>query len=195
MARKKQLSKELVLAAAVEVLKERGEDGINARAIAAKMHCSTQPIYSSFGSMEELKFELEREAERRYSEYAKKDVGGERSGYFKYGKNFLTFAKDDSAMFKYLYLRRRKDADFRVDDVNLEDILDGMQAIYGMPREQAEKFHRSMAIFVYGIGVMIATGYGSFDDDKLAELLNTQFWGLLNVMFPDKAKQLLEQEK
>ncbi|MEI3065320.1 MAG: TetR family transcriptional regulator [Oscillospiraceae bacterium] len=46
--------------AAVEVLREGGFSAVNARSVAKKLGCSTQPIYSSFQNMDELKAALPR---------------------------------------------------------------------------------------------------------------------------------------
>ena len=54
----KKISKETVIDAAVDVLREDGFSAINARSVAKKLGCSTQPIYHSFRNMEELKTAL-----------------------------------------------------------------------------------------------------------------------------------------
>lgn len=51
----KKISREEIIEAAVDVLREGGVDSINARSVAKKLGCSTQPIYLSFQNMEELK--------------------------------------------------------------------------------------------------------------------------------------------
>ena len=47
----KKVSKEKIIDAAVEVLRDGGFSAINARSVAKKLGCSTQPIYLSFQSM------------------------------------------------------------------------------------------------------------------------------------------------
>ena len=54
----KKVSKEKIIDAAVEVLRDGGFSAINARSVAKKLGCSTQPIYLSFQSMDELKAAL-----------------------------------------------------------------------------------------------------------------------------------------
>lgn len=51
----KKVPREEIVDAAVEVLREGGAAAINARSVAKKLGCSTQPIYLSFRSMDELK--------------------------------------------------------------------------------------------------------------------------------------------
>lgn len=49
----KKISKEKIIEAAVAVLRDGGFPAVNARSVAQKLGCSTQPIYASFRSMEE----------------------------------------------------------------------------------------------------------------------------------------------
>ena len=44
----RKVSKEQIIDAAVEVLRDDGFSAINARSVAKKLGCSTQPIYFSF---------------------------------------------------------------------------------------------------------------------------------------------------
>ena len=54
----RKVSKEQIIDAAVEVLRDDGFSAINARSVAKKLGCSTQPIYFSFKNMDELKAAL-----------------------------------------------------------------------------------------------------------------------------------------
>ena len=54
----RKVSKEQIIDAAVDVLRDDGFSAINARSVAKKLGCSTQPIYFSFRNMEELKAAL-----------------------------------------------------------------------------------------------------------------------------------------
>ena len=54
MPPKIKITREKIIGAALSLVREVGEEGINARAIAARLDASTQPIFSNFSSMEEL---------------------------------------------------------------------------------------------------------------------------------------------
>ena len=55
MPPKRKVTKEEIVKTAVELVRERGAEAVNARAIATVLDCSTQPIFSNFRTMEELK--------------------------------------------------------------------------------------------------------------------------------------------
>ena len=49
------ITKEMVIDAAFEVAREAGAENINARTVAKKLNCSTQPVMYHFATIEELK--------------------------------------------------------------------------------------------------------------------------------------------
>ena len=58
MGRKTQITREMILNAAYELLDEAGIGAVAIKLIAERLGCSTQPISWHFGSMTELKKEL-----------------------------------------------------------------------------------------------------------------------------------------
>ena len=55
MPPKSKISKEDIVSAGVDLVRRSGEKGLNARNLAAALGCSTQPIFTNFPSMEELR--------------------------------------------------------------------------------------------------------------------------------------------
>ena len=51
MPPKVKITKEEITAAALELLRQRGMEAINARAVAKELGCSTQPIFSNYSTM------------------------------------------------------------------------------------------------------------------------------------------------
>ncbi len=55
MPLKLKIAKETVLQAAYDIARTEGMEGVHARAIAQRLHCSIQPIFANFSNMQELK--------------------------------------------------------------------------------------------------------------------------------------------
>ena len=58
MPPKVKISKENIIAAAINLIRSEGTEAVNARTLAASLNCSTQPIFSNFATMEELQKEV-----------------------------------------------------------------------------------------------------------------------------------------
>ena len=84
----KKVTREKIVDAAVRVLQEDGYSAVNARSVAKKLGCSTQPIYSEFQNMEELKAALTARAvemhEKRVRDFLRGYEGSD-SRYSGYG--------------------------------------------------------------------------------------------------------------
>ena len=108
MAPKVKITKEEIVAAAIELVRQRGEVALNARNIATALNCSTQPIFSNFSSMEELRMEVITAADQLCNQYIKKEVEGEAYPAYKAtGMAYIRFAKEERELFKLLYMRDR----------------------------------------------------------------------------------------
>ena len=81
-------SREQIIDAAVAILRDEGFSAINARSVAKKLGCSTQPIYFSFKNMDELKAALTERAIELHTQRVRDSLRaheGSDSRYSSYG--------------------------------------------------------------------------------------------------------------
>ena len=69
MARKEQISKQMILEGAFELVRQQGIEMLTARKLAAHIGCSTQPIFRVYSNMEELEKEVFVKAKTFYENY------------------------------------------------------------------------------------------------------------------------------
>ena len=48
------ITREDIITASMDLVREQGTEGLTTRALAKKLNCSTQPIFSNFPNMESL---------------------------------------------------------------------------------------------------------------------------------------------
>lgn len=171
MAAKKRIGREEILAAATAVIRQNGASSLTMRRIAEQLGCSTQPLYSEFGSQEQLIEALTAYVRQRF-------LSAVCSSYRDFGRVFLRFAGEEKELFRFLYLRRRKPEETAVGDINLERTLELLMRSLEMDRKQAEQMHRQMQYYCYGLGTMIATGYRTMTQTEIDREL-TDFFSLL----------------
>ena len=103
----RRISRDAIVDAAVEVLREGGFSAVNARSVAKKLGCSTQPIYSSFQNMDELKAALRARAIALHTQRVQDSLRaheGNDTRYSSYGMGFVKFAAEEKQLFRWLYL-------------------------------------------------------------------------------------------
>ena len=69
MAPKNKFTKEQIVAAALNVVREGGISSLTAKTLAEKLGTSTRPIFTAFATMDNLKNEMRSAAENTYKEY------------------------------------------------------------------------------------------------------------------------------
>ena len=182
----KKVSKEAIIDAAVEVLREGGAAAINARSVAKKLGCSTQPIYLSFQNMDELKAAMTQRAIALHTRYVRdslrvhEDSGScysQYSRYSSYGMGFVKFAAEEKHLFRWLYLDGEQFAPYQ-DDVLLLEIIAAMVSEYGYTEELAGKLHRDMAYYSYGLAILANTGHLNLTDEELLAAFRREFTAL-----------------
>ena len=73
MPPKAKITKEEIVDTALELVRACGEDAINARAVAVRLNCSTQPIFSNFSSMDDLHKAVSEAAYSTYLDFLKRE--------------------------------------------------------------------------------------------------------------------------
>ena len=173
-----QYTKEQIVEAAIAVIRENGPDAFNARAVAQRLGCSTQPLFREFETMEALKGAVLRHANAIYNDYVAKAAARAEKPYKAAGTAYIRFAEEERELFKLLFMRDRKDESTENEDENIDSYLQMLTETLGIKRETAYDFHIRMWIYTHGMAVMTATGYLHFTDEQVSELLSEEFIAL-----------------
>ena len=108
MPPRKKILKGDIVSAAFHMLQKHGQDALNARSLASYIGCSTQPIFSNFASMEELKNELILASYQIYRSYLEQELTLQRYPEYKAsGMAYICFAHEKKEVFKFLFMRDR----------------------------------------------------------------------------------------
>ena len=179
----RKVSRNEIIDAAVDVLREGGFAAVNARSVAKKLGCSTQPIYFSFQNMDELKAALTQRAvelhTRRVRESLRKHAGND-SRYSSYGMGFVRFAAEEKQLFRWLYLEDGQPGPHQ-NDVLQNEVLDVIVEEFGYSKTVAERFHQDMTYFTYGLAILANTGHLPLTQPELREAFRREFRALIAI--------------
>ena len=179
MPPKAKVRKEDVTAAALEVVRSNGADALNARAVAAVLGTSTQPIFSHYKTMEELRQAVIVAADALYQNYLRRDMeAGEYPAYKASGMSYIRFAREERELFKLLFMRDRSGEEITEDHEAIRPVLEIIKANMGLSEQDAFQFHLEMWIYVHGIATMMATSYLELEWEFISKLLTDAFTGL-----------------
>lgn len=179
----KKVSKDDIINAAIDVLRDDGFSAINARSVAKKLGCSTQPIYFSFKNMEELKSALTERAARLHAQHVRDSLRsheGNDSRYSSYGMGFVKFAAEEKQLFRWLYLEGKQLGPYQ-NDVLLPEVITVIMDEFGYSEDTARRFHQDMIYFSYGLAILANTDHLHLTEAELREAFRREFRALIAI--------------
>lgn len=189
MPPKTRITKKDIIDTALEIVRIGGDSALNARNIASRLGCSTQPIFSNFLNMEELRRETINETEKIYLSYLEQDINSaEFPAYKASGMAYIRFATEEPELFKLLFMRDRTASEMHDTTAEGESIIALAQRATGLGRDEASLFHLEMWLYVHGIASTIATGYLEFERELISLMLSDMYQGLKG-RYEEKEKQ------
>lgn len=170
MPAKKQITKDMILCAALKLLREQGYEAVNLRQLAKALGCSTQPVYLSFSGMDELRGELTPLAVAEFERYMKSN--SEDGVVCLYGMRYIAFAREEPRLFRFLFMRPNAFSEIRqVLLPMIEQSIEKLMAAYHIGHEEADILHDQLWMHAHGISSMIATDFCDWDMDKVDRML------------------------
>ena len=171
------VTKEDIVNAAVQIVRQQGDQAINARALADALNCSTQPIFSNFSTMEELRLAVVAKIDEMCNDYITREIaGGQYPAYKASGMAYIRFAKEEKELFKLLYMRDRSRETAGL--VMSDQMFDIVQTSTGLEGQTADLFHLEMWAYVHGIAAMFATGFFDVEWELVSRMLTDAYQGL-----------------
>lgn len=179
----KKVSKDDIIDAAIDVLRDDGFSAINARSVAKKLGCSTQPIYFSFKNMEELKSALTERAIELHTQHVRDSLkahAGNDSRYSSYGMGFVKFAAEEKQLFRWLYLEGKQLGPYQ-NDVLLPEVIAVIMDEFSYSEDTARRFHQDMIYFSYGLAILANTDHLHLTETELREAFRREFRALVSI--------------
>jgi len=179
MPPKAKVSREDIVSAAVEIVRKNGASAVNARTVASVLNCSTQPVFSNFANMDELRLAVVEEADKICLDYVNREISwGNYPEYKASGMAYIRFAREEKELFKLLYMRDRA-AESIPEETDLGNKMENLVSQNtNLSGDAAKLFHIEMWVYVHGIATMIATGFLDLEWDLISRMLTDAYQGL-----------------
>lgn len=182
MSKNVTITKEMILASAFDIVREKGLEGISNRELAKKLNCSIRPIYYQFQNVEELYNELYIEIEKYFYKFLMDNMNDDMPKYKQVGINYIKFAKEEKEFFKILFM---SEVDLGLNDFIAKDMEDFkelsklIKISTNLNDEDIESFHIKMWIFSHGLATLVASSTINISDKQLKQLLSLEFQALM----------------
>ena len=178
MAPKIKVTKKDIIETTLNLIRKDGEGAINARSIAASLGCSTQPVFSNFSTMEELRESAIVAAYEIYTDFIKREVeSGRYPQYKSFGMAYVRFAEEEKELFKLLFMRDRTGEAMTVSP-DFEESVQMIIKANGVTRDVAKLMHMEMWTCVHGIGAILATSFLPLEREFISNMLSDVYQGI-----------------
>lgn len=186
MPPKQKFTKEEIVTAALNLVREQGADALTARSLGDALHSSARPIFTVFSSMAEVRAEVEKAANEIYNQYIRAGLL-EKQPFKGTGKAYVRMAREEPNLFRLLFMTGTPQAPNLDDLMQYVDkisttVTDSAKESFEVDRETAQKLHHHLWIYSHGIAVLQATGVCNFTDEETDEMLTEVGLSLIKHM-------------
>lgn len=174
MPPKAKITEDQIVAAALEIARETGAENINARTVARKLNCSTQPIMYHFKTIEQLKKAAYAAADQYHSEYLMNFKTPQEGMMLGMGLNYIRFAIEEPHLFRFLFQSGFTEENSLLEMISSEQlmpILSAMQTALNLDQAQTKEVFLNLAFIVHGYASLIANKVLKFDEQLISEHL------------------------
>ena len=161
------VTKEEILDCGLTFVAENGFDKLNARAIAKDLKSSTQPIFSYFLNMDDLKTEIRKKILCLFGEKV-----NFKKGIIAFEKGLIGFASLYPHYFNEIFLKEN-DVEETKNELNRmrDSLVASIAKEFLIPKEKANIVYLNNWIYSFGLGTLVAKGMLPLKEASLEALL------------------------
>jgi AcrR family transcriptional regulator len=174
---KTKITREMIEDAAVEVVRQKGYEQINARTVSQQLHCSTQPVMYHFQTIDSLKRAAFARTDQLHGQYLM-DVPSGQDPILGIGLNYIRFAVEEPQLFRFLFqsgYAEENSLPEMIESEELVPVLAAMQEGAGLNPRQTRDVFLTVALFAHGYASIIANNGLEYDEELTAKHLE-QAW-------------------
>jgi len=151
MPPKQRITREMIMERAFDMLCREGMDAVNARSVAKALNCSTQPIFSYYTGMQELRDTLDLKAQEMFAEQVL-SIKQSETWPTDLGEAFVRFACAQPHVYKHLYESVCLDA-ARLEAIAsiVQDLAAHIAQKEGVSEEQAKVICQNTIVYCVGL--------------------------------------------
>ncbi len=186
MPPKPKFTRDEVIAAALEVVSRKGAEGLTAKELGDALGSSARPIFTLFKTMKEVQEETREAAMARFEGYEQERLK-DMPPFKQAGMKMVLFGMKEPKLYQFLFMREN-DGAATFEDVfgqlghMAEECIKAIEEDYSLSSVEARLLFENMWIYTFGIGTLCATGVCGFSEERLSDMLSTQFSAMMGLI-------------
>lgn len=178
MPPKVKITREMIIEAGFEQVSESGAESLNARTVAKRLQCSTQPVLYSFKTVEEIKRAVYEKINAFHTEYLMKIQ--DENILLGIGLNYIRFAINEPNLFRFLFQSGYAKGHSLLEMIDSEEakpIIEAMSAAMSESLEKTKEIFLTIAMFAHGYASIISNNSLEYDEETVIRHLTNAYRG------------------
>ena len=173
MPPKQRITREMILETSFAMFCREGMEVVNARSVAKALNCSTQPIFSYFAGMDDLKTALEDKARALFEAGISEAIAGE-NPLFDGCMAYFRFAMNQPHLFRQMFLLKREKQARSLAAINealRTKVVGPLAQKSGVDAAQVEQQCIKLWVFTHGLASLAAMGLMDLSEEAAKDML------------------------
>lgn len=176
MGRKTQVSKDVILQAALEMLIRDGYSAINIKTLSKEIGCSTQPLVWHFENMDGLRKALANYALMYANEKMRPSTNGAINAFEQVGRAYIKMALYQPNLFQFVFLNGSGcyptgNASMLIEDKDHAELIKIIAKEFQIPEQNAGQCLQNSVIYTHGLATFVATGIMNISEKEIMILI------------------------
>lgn len=177
MSRKTQISKQIILQAALELLIEKGFSEVNIKTLSQKIGCSTQPIVWHFDNMDGLRVALGQYALAYANKKLSSTVDNGDNAFSQIGRAYIELAVNEPNLFRFLYMSGKSQFSLQSFDGLLTDegnaeLIKTLSERLQISENRAGRYLQDTIIYTHGIASLVVAGVIKANENEIIDFID-----------------------
>lgn len=183
MPPKPKFTREEIVQTALEVVSRKGVESLTAKELGDALGTSARPIFTVFSSMKQVQDAVREAAMHRFESFAKQKLP-DMPLFKQVGMQMVLFGAREPKLYQLLFMQENRNA-VSFDDVfgelgpTAETCIRLIQEEYAMREADARLLFENVWIYTFGVGALCATRMCQFSEEKLGQMLSTEFQAMM----------------
>ena len=184
MPPKVKTTREMIVEAGVDVVRDTGPDALTMRAVAARLGCSTQPVLSNFPTSAQLKEAVYERADQVHTNYLMQGAADGENPLLAIGLAYVRFAREEPNLFKLLFQSDGLGSASLAGLVAADDLTPIVSLIAseaGIDEDAAREAFACIELVAHGYASFLANNSMDYDEPFCVRALEAAFVGAVGV--------------
>ena len=178
MPPKVRVTKKMILDASFDIVRKEGHENLNARRIAERLGCSTQPVLYNFKTVDEIREEVYRIADEYHSDYIMPDEEVDQDPLLALGLNYIRFGHEERYLFRFLFQTNQfggMNMDALINDPQLSAVIGIMAESMECGEAEAREMFLLFFVAAHGYASLLANNAMEYDEEQSVKMLETMY--------------------